>query len=97
MYEKDKKQLQEQLNNRYQEQVQALKKDMDARIAEVARLKSVEQIKLKKLAQQKAELEQRLTAETLQAQKDQVAHTFEKKERKVRQMEFLEKRLDQMA
>lgn len=67
MYEKDKKQLQEQLNNRYQEQVQALKKDMDSRIAEVARLKSVEQIKLKKLAQQKAELEQRLTAETLQA------------------------------
>ena len=67
MYEKDKKQLQEQLSNRYQEQVQALKKDMDSRIAEVARLKSVEQIKLKKLAQQKAELEQRLTAETLQA------------------------------
>ena len=43
---------------------------MDARIAEVARLKSAEQIKLKKLGQQRAELDHRLSAEALQVQTD---------------------------
>ena len=54
MYEKEKRTLTEALQKQFKDQSDALKKELDAKLAEVARLRSVEQVKLKKLAQQKA-------------------------------------------
>ena len=96
MYEKEKRSLTEALQKQLKDQSDALKKELDAKLAEVARLRSVEQVKLKKLAQQKAQYDHKVNTEFVQQQKEAVINKFEKREKKVKQMEFIEKRLDQM-
>ena len=96
MYEKEKRALTETLQKQFKEQSEALKRQLDSKIADVARMRSVEQIRLKKLAQQKAQYEHKAITEKAQQQKEVAIKKFEKRERKVKQMEFIEKRLDQM-
>ena len=63
MYEKEKRTLTEALQKQLKDQSDALKKELDAKLAEVARLRSVEQVKLKKLAQQKAQYDHKVNTE----------------------------------
>ena len=65
---KDKAQFREQLTAEFEQKRTALTSRLDAKMAEAAQLKSIMQVKLKKLTEQKNEMETRLTRELKSAQ-----------------------------
>ena len=60
---------------------------LNAKIAEVAQLKSIQHVKLKKLNEQRIELEQRLAEQQKQTKIQDLTERIETKERCVRKME----------
>ena len=58
---KDKAQFKENLTAEFEAKKAATSSRLDAKMVEVAQLKSIMQVKLKKLNEQKAEMELRLT------------------------------------
>ena len=60
-YLRDKKLLKEQMDTQLKSQMDSMKADLDKKLGEAARLKAMEQIKIRKLTEQKNQLEKHLT------------------------------------
>ena len=84
---KDKTQFREQLTAEFESKKSAMSSRLDAKMAEVAQLKSIMQVKLKKLNEQKNEMEMCLTRELKSAQVHTLTQQLVKKEKVVRNLE----------
>jgi hypothetical protein len=71
-----------------------MKNELNGRIGEVARLKSLEQVRLKKLGQQKNDMLQEIATKKRDVEKKQLSVKYLEKEIKVRQMEHIERAIE---
>eukprot|EP00347_Sterkiella_histriomuscorum_P024318 403331546 len=91
MYEREKEQLESRLKTEFDQRIREMKEQIKEEKSQVARLKSLEHIRIRKLQEQKQEIQDHLKVEKLDIERKKAQIEYQARERKVHQLEQDEK------
>lgn len=92
LYSREQKELEIKLQKDFQGSVKAVREELDSERAEVARLKSLEQIRLRKLGEQKKDLFAKIKSEKLELDKQKQRMEQQARSKKLKEWEQMEQR-----